>query len=308
MTRQTYGYRAYGLTIRSDLPLAELDADPAENPDIRVQLRPVPRRDGVAGDGTHFEFGEDYQRLSWEPVGAFAIHGTHTVDIDPAPDAEEQLLHLPLLGPIMAIMLHMRGFLTLHASAIEIGGSSAIFVGDKGAGKSTTAAAFVRAGHRLLTDDVVALDFSDPKHPLIAPAFPQIKLNMDAAEAVIVQNTTVLPEPVPGFVKRLQKLDDPFSHALATPRRVYVLERGGEPSATPLPPHEALKALMRFSYMTRFTDRPWSRAEANAHMRQCAALATAAQVCRLTAPVGLDRLPDLIKFVEQDLAAAEGGR
>ncbi len=64
-----------------------------------------------------------------------------------------------LFGPIAGFVLHLRGTPCLHASAVVIDGRAVAFLGHSGAGKSTTAAAFVRRGFTALTDDVLALDF-----------------------------------------------------------------------------------------------------------------------------------------------------
>ena len=62
-----------------------------------------------------------------------------------------------LLGPVLGFLLRLRGITCLHASAVVLDGRAVAFVGDAGAGKSTTAAAFARRGHPVLSDDVVAL-------------------------------------------------------------------------------------------------------------------------------------------------------
>jgi hypothetical protein len=71
------------------------------------------------------------------------------------PDAD---IRLCVLGPIIGFVLHLRGTPCLHASAVAVDGRAVAFLGHSGAGKSTTAAAFVRRGFRALTDDVLALD------------------------------------------------------------------------------------------------------------------------------------------------------
>ncbi|TGV75989.1 serine kinase, partial [Mesorhizobium sp. M2D.F.Ca.ET.145.01.1.1] len=99
----------------------------------------------------------------------------------------------------LARLLHQRGLLVLHASAIAVTGRGAIFMGDKGAGKSTTASALIRAGHDLLTDDVVALDLANPNQPMIVPGFPQIKLAADAAAAISLGQAQVRPQVHPAI-------------------------------------------------------------------------------------------------------------
>src|SRR5579862_2093768 len=46
-----------------------------------------------------------------------------------------------LLGPVLGLLLRLRGVVCLHASAVSLGGRAVAFAGPAGAGKSTTAAA-----------------------------------------------------------------------------------------------------------------------------------------------------------------------
>lgn len=63
-----------------------------------------------------------------------------------------------LLGPVLGLILRLRGRVCLHAGGVVIDGSAHLFVGNEGAGKSTTTAALLQRGHRFLTDDIAALD------------------------------------------------------------------------------------------------------------------------------------------------------
>ncbi len=57
---------------------------------------------------------------------------------------------LPLIGD------HLGG-LFLHGSAVAVGGRAVAFLGQSGAGKTTLAGAFAKAGHSYLTEDVIEL-------------------------------------------------------------------------------------------------------------------------------------------------------
>ncbi|CAN5380617.1 hypothetical protein BH10PSE12_BH10PSE12_34720 [soil metagenome] len=302
-------YRAFGLIIRSDVPLPELapvGCDDAQtlSPDITIVLaaleRPLPTRQ----DGTTVEFGDNGDHyLAWPEVGAFQFRGRDRVEVQPHPDASMAYLAFPLLGPIFGLLLHARGLLVLHGSAIEIDGKGAIFVGDKLAGKSTTAAAFLRAGHRLLTDDLLAVDLSDAQAPRILPAYGQLKLSDEASSAVVVQESEPLPLVYAGFEKRQHRLTSRFQHDTIAPNRLYQLARGGtQPASTALNGVDALQAIMRFSYIARFGKAALpGKAEAE-HMQLCAQLARFTQVARLDIPADLDRLDETVALVRTDMA------
>ena len=88
-----------------------------------------------------------------------------------------------LRGPILGFALRMRGVLCLHASAIAIGGSAITIVGAPGAGKSTTAAGFIKLGYSLLADDVAALSMEGGNFHVL-PGYPRLNLWPDAGKAL----------------------------------------------------------------------------------------------------------------------------
>lgn len=295
-------YKAYGLSICSELALPELEAMEPRPADVAIRFagtgRPAP------ATGSAFEFGADTQYMAWSGAGAFRIRGTSEIDIERAAGSDDRLLALPLLGPVMAMLLHLRGKLVLHASAVAVGNRGAIFLGDKRAGKSTTAAALVAAGNRLLTDDVLAVDVMPTGGLAILPAYPQIKLAPDSARAVTI-DAIVEPQLHQAIDKRQHRLMRGFANASISARRIYVLARGSEAKITPMPPQTALLALLRFSYVTRFEGAALHGESAAGHLRLCAELAGSVGVRRLIAPAGLDRLDELVRLVQRDLAEAE---
>lgn len=70
-----------------------------------------------------------------------------------APEALEAYV----LGQVLSFALVKRGIEPLHASAVLVDGGALAFLGEAGRGKSTLAAAFLRAGFRLVTDDLLAI-------------------------------------------------------------------------------------------------------------------------------------------------------
>ncbi|MET0372716.1 MAG: serine kinase [Rhizorhabdus sp.] len=301
-------YFAFGLTIRSHIPLPELSVSEltGRDPDLLIRLAPCgrslpPKSGGVVIDldptGAHY--------LAWPGVAAFRFDGVQRIDVEPYPDVPMSFLAFPLLGPVLGLLLHLRGLVLLHASAVEIHGMSAAFVGDKLAGKSTTAGAFIRAGHRLLTDDLLAVDLVDPIVPRILPAFAQLKLSDESSTAIPLTNAEALPLAYEGFTKRQYRLAaSSFSHRQLRLDHVFILERGGSsPAIEPLDGFEALSGLMRFSYITRFGKALLTgRAEAD-HLQRFARLTRQIGVARLRIPADLDRLDDSVRLVEAMVGA-----
>ena len=96
---------------------------------------------------------------------------------------EERLWSVPAILCLLA-----RGDLPLHAAAVEIDGQAVILAGPRGSGKSTLAAGLIRAGHRLLSEDVVGLR---PGTHEILPGPAMIRLRHDVAAWLDVPGATV---------------------------------------------------------------------------------------------------------------------
>ena len=62
-----------------------------------------------------------------------------------------------LINSPSAALFTLQGLLCLHASVVGVDGRAVLLLGPEGAGKSTTAAMFLRQGHTVLADDVGVL-------------------------------------------------------------------------------------------------------------------------------------------------------
>lgn len=297
----THLRQAFGLVFDSDLALPELEpALPAATADVRIRLRPIAEVPANK-DKSCYRYGTHDQYLYWPTVGAFLIRSASEIDIDPAPEASEGLLRLPLLGPVMALLLHMRERLVLHASAVSIGGRVVAFVGDKGAGKSTTTAAAIERGHQLFTDDLLALSFPGGR-PQATPGFPSVKLVSDCADRFALKGADRLAAPVADFPKQVRRLMGAFASAPREIDAIYVLDRQERCEVAAFNANDAMKMVMRFAYVPLFERKPWAAEEAKRHFSQCARLASSVHVARLITPNSLDRLDEVIQCVEDDLA------
>jgi hypothetical protein len=102
-----------------------------------------------------------------------------------------------LRGPVLGMILRLRGIVCLHSSVVAFGTAAIAIVGAGGSGKSTTAAGFVRQGHSALADDVGALIARGGRF-YVLPAFPRLQLWPDSA--VLVSNAgTELPRLTPQY-------------------------------------------------------------------------------------------------------------
>jgi hypothetical protein len=271
------------MTIRSDLELPELEPAGRREADLVFQKTELARA-MPAEEDVRLERDAGGVYIGLGGIGNCLIRHAGLVEYDPLPDADPIYVGLGLLGSVLATVLQLRGYLTLHASGVEIAGGGAIFVGDKGFGKSTTSAAFVRAGHRLIADDVIPIDLSAPDAPVMLPGYPQIKLSTAARDSVALPGAVSTPLGDDEFYKNCLRLAGNFSAQTASPAVTYVLATGPEFEILPLGGAQALGAVLVNSYHARYGKAYFHGATAAAHLRQCAALIGKVPVRRLVIP------------------------
>lgn len=299
-------YRAFGLVIASDMELPELVPAPdAARADIAIRIVHTGRAFPPPEEPGTFRFGDTECFLLYPQIGAFRVAVPGMIEVEPLPGVDPALVCFPLLGPVMALMLQARGSFLLHGSAlVGKGGQAFGFLGDKGAGKSTTAAAFLRAGHALLTDDIIAIDGLEHGAGRINPAFPQVKLTRAASEALAGADLDARPDVPLVHDKQRFIVSSGFAEQSHVPGQFFLLLRGEALAIRHLDPKERMKAFLRFSYGTRFGPAAITPAIAARHARQCAGLADTARAAILTVPHDLGALDEVVAFVEAELGKA----
>ncbi len=164
-----------------------------------------------------------------------------------------------LLGPVLGLVLRLRGVICLHASAVAIEDRSVAFVGSAGAGKSTTAAAFAREGYGVISDDIVALREQTNTFQVL-PAYPHLCLWPDSVH-MLYGSPEALPRIIPDWEKRrlmLGNREARFESRSLPLGAVYILgERRPDsaPSAEAVRPQAALLSLVADTYANKILDR-----------------------------------------------------
>lgn len=274
-------YACFGLSIRSQIPLPEIE----ESPEPDGRLSPVVIRvgdfsEGGEGEGTEGALVQASDRsvsFSVADVARYHIANGSEIVVSPAPGASMRDVRVFLLGTALGILCHQRGLMPLHANAIVVRGEAVAFAGPTGAGKSTLAAYFQSCGHQLLCDDVCVVSFDENGQALAWPGPPRLKLWRDAVAAFGHDG-----ERLERVFERHDKFHLPFSRGIGQApfplRRLYVLQRheaGSGACFFRLRGASAIEALAAQTYRSRFLDRMGLRAR---HLRQSAALAGHAEV------------------------------
>lgn len=159
-------YSLYGITVLSTMQLdclretppgcasTELYDAPASIFRTAVPDTPLPSlperwfRHVTLPDGT------DY--LRWSKLFEFLISPDgRRIACHALNDVSAETFQAYLVSQTLSFALIKQGIEPLHATVVVIGKQAVAFLGDCAYGKSSLGAAFVQAGHRLLTDDVL---------------------------------------------------------------------------------------------------------------------------------------------------------
>ncbi len=208
-----------------------------------------------------------------------------------------------LLGPVFGLLLRLRGVTCLHASAVALKNRSVVFVGGEGAGKSTTAAAFARQGHGVISDDVVALIQNSEGFQVI-PAYPHLSLWPESVE-MLYGSSDALPRLSPGWDKRRLALGEKGTRFESRPLPLGAIYLLGErrldpaPCVEAVPPQSALVSLLADTFANKILDREMRAREFEVLGR----LTSTVPVRRVFPHTDAARLRDLCRVIEDDFAA-----
>lgn len=296
-----HSYHAYGLGFQSAFALPELTARAEHKADVTIRAGAV-RKLAAEADlcpEQPFHITQAGTYLFFSQIGAFLVRGGHEIIVEPLPNIEERLVRLPLLGTVLAVLLHQRGKLVLHASAVALDGRVIAFIGEKGSGKSTMAAALYRRGHELLADDVVALDLEIGCPPIVLSGFPQLKLYPNAVSAALGENPEELPEIGMNIGKRSRLVREYFAARALPLAAVYALGEASDLRIKQFNPQDAITALIANSYMARFGTQWLPSGNATSNLRQCASVANQITVGLIERPRDLASLAKVAQAIEE---------
>lgn len=201
-------WRLYGLDVRSPLPLSR-SRSAASTPTVTIEVHdPCPTPEGLAGrllgecrvDGQLLEAAYDvdgavYVLFPGNLVARFDT-GRAVCEITPDPSADPAVVRRLVAVPVLATWMILTDRPVLHASAVQIGDTAAVFVGNTGSGKSTIAAALVGAGALAITDDLCRLAEHDDGW-VCYPDVGQLRLRAGSAALATMFNSEVVA-PVDG--------------------------------------------------------------------------------------------------------------
>jgi hypothetical protein len=312
--------RLFGITLASDFPFAAFSKTASGPADLTFRVCPEPpvpagwaqslpvyaspwrTEDGESVSLLFRGAGFEVQRFPG--LLDFYLRPEGRIDCHLLDPRYHFLVELRLLGPVLGYWLERRGLPALHAAAVAMGERAAAFLSTHGAGKTGLAAALMRAGGELLTDDLLPVEERDGSF-LGRPGYPQMRMWPDAA-TYFLGGHEGLPLVHPELSKRRVPVGPDgfgaFREASLPLACLYVPERLPEREAPvtirELPRPEALIELVRHSFSPHLVAAAGLQPT---RFDRLARLVREVPVRRLSYPTGFDRLPAVAEAVLRDL-------
>ena len=176
-----FKFKLFGITLQSDWDI-HASASPdepliylkrtAEPHFVALEKRSAP----TTGPFHYIRQSDGSLYLHWRDQFEFHISAdSRTIYGRALPGVPEESLQVYLLGQVISFALIGLGVESLHATTVVIQGGAVAIIGDSGYGKSSLAGAFVKAGYKLLSDDLLVLEARDNGY-IAFPGLPRLKL------------------------------------------------------------------------------------------------------------------------------------
>lgn len=298
-----YKYRAYGLNISSEIFIPELLEREGGDEDVLIRYGCVNRPD-FHGD-THYIIEQpspDQYVYYINDIGGIRVEGKDKIIVSPLDGSEERGFRFLVSGIALGILLHKRGFMALHASAVVLQNHAIGFAGAKGMGKSTTAAAFHARDYSVITDDLLILKPADDGVTAY-PGFPHLKLYPQSIRESFREDPGQIPKIDPLGTKRSYKANTGFLGRPLPLRCLYVLDYKDPESGNNSPCSEILKGrracieMIRHSYVPRLLPK---EAVSSEYLAQCEEIVKRVPLRRLCRKKSLEQLSEIVSLVEEE--------
>jgi hypothetical protein len=293
---------AFGIIFSSCREFGELTTAPVDlgcNSNVSIEWGDVP----VALE--HPTLRHNWWQIA---LGEYLLHvpavarfhvTSRSIMVSPEPGADDAAVRLYLFGSVMGALLHLRGVLPLHGSAVFLPqhAGSAVFTGVSTSGKSTLAAALTRRGYGLMADDISVIGVC-ADGPMLLPGLARSKLWRKSRDFLGL-------DPAEGKPVRVDK----YAFEVAISRRpapiLHVCELsvrdGCGVTLTKVEGMEKLLLLDRNTFRRNYVS---GFRQSGPHMQRIARLAGQVRVSRIVRPpsevLSVDAVMDLL---EQDWAS-----
>ncbi len=311
-------YEVYGLRVRSALPLP-CSREPSPGPvDAEVVngsasfFSDVCRTIGTKPDNArwfqHARHADGSHYLRWTGLFEFLVAADgRRIACRSLDGAALEAFQTYLLGQVLSFALLKQGIESLHSTAVVIDGKAVGFVGDCGYGKSSLGAAFLQAGHQLLTDDLLVVKEIGEEF-VGCPGPPRIKLFPEMARRLLGERVTgtSMNALTPKLVIPLGEEKTRVCQGVSPLKAIYVLNpptdgaRRSRVTIHRLFPRQAFAELLKATFNAMVVE----PARLGRQFEVTARLAGIVPVKSLAFPRTLEGLPRVREAIRSDLAAS----
>lgn len=320
LTKQNKRYALFGYTLESDFRFESHLARATGAPDLSFNcsseaplvvdwqgLAPVyqsPAKTPEAESLAELYRVGDCEILRFVRVADFYLWPRRIIChlLDPA---HSYLVEIRFLGPVMAYWLERQGLVALHASAVAFEDRAVVFLSGNKGGKTSLAAAMLNLGHKLLTDDILAIE--ETNDVLSGrPGYPQMRMWPPLA-AHFLGNFESLGVIHPSYSKRRVPIGNRgFGqfHDVSRPLGcIYLPQRRSEGSSrldieiNPVPRRESVIELIRHSFSPNIVEATGMQPQRLSFLSR---LVQRVPVRSLVYPEGLARLPAVCEALSRD--------
>jgi len=230
-------------------------------------------------------------------VAYFLVENGNSILIDRSEGTNKEVLRLYLLGVVFSGLLHQRGLLPLHGSAVETPKGVVVFVGDPGVGKSTLAGALCARKYHLFTDDILVVSCEN-NIPTAYPGFPEMKMTPETADRLGVD--TASARKLSWYKEKyIVSARDHFAGAPQPLYGVYWLTKADVPTITlrPVEGVDKFKMLIVNTFRASFMEGLGVNAN---HFKLATVVGRQVRLIRVTRPDEGFHLTGLMDTLEQD--------
>ena len=244
---------ALALTFGAGLHPFESGQDASRHFDLHISDSPIPAADGVTAERHVSALTLGGTRLR-PTIATDALRAELELDRQPvsiritvlSPETPFEVLCVHFVAIIHKILFFLDR-VVLHAAAVEMDGGVSIFMGDKGAGKSTTCLALARAGANVLGEDQLILRRLEGRY-LVSGGDERSRLTANSESHFFAEPLAVPARDFAGTMKKEIRMGDffrsePFRDF--TPTRILFPSVTGSFELRPLRSQQALLRVMR---------------------------------------------------------------
>jgi energy-coupling factor transporter ATP-binding protein EcfA2 len=288
-----YCYTAYGFTVESDLIFPELETSKG-NVDVVIRQKEIETPDSwLENKGIRTLVSLSSIIVGISDIANFEIVDGKYIYYQPKSTFHEGKARLYILGIAFSAIIHQRGLLPLHASALEKNGKAILICGESGAGKSTTAAALLKHGFSLLSDDISLVRINEQK-PEVVAGFPHMKLWPESVE-LLDMNMADMSEFAPDIVKKGLRLQHSSQHeSVEIIALCYLFVKEEVMQKTVIQGVEKVKTLIDNTFRLRFVN---DTGQHQAYFNTTSRLASCVNMLSISRPTNKNSLSELTSII-----------